>query len=322
MIPGGAGAQGLSTGGLAGTVKDTSGAVLPGVTVEATSPVLIEKVRSAVSDDRGEYKIVSLPQGTYVITFTLTGFSVIKREGIQLTSGFTAEVNAELRVGGLEETITVSGASPVVDVQNVVQQRVISRDVLDALPINKEFNGFAAITVGASIAATNQDVGGNQDPILGFISIHGTRPRDGRQLIDGLNFNGEGAGRGYYFNGASAQEVVMQTGAPPPEYELGSAQANLIPKDGGNIFSGSLFFNFTTAALVADNLTSELRSLGLTTANPTKWLYDVNGALVGPADQEQALVLSRRSVLGVQEQRARKLLQFDAGNVGLHAHFQ
>jgi hypothetical protein len=215
MIPGGAGAQGLSTGGLAGTVKDTSGAVLPGVTVEATSPVLIEKVRSAVSDDRGEYKIVSLPPGTYVITFTLTGFSVMKREGIQLTSGFTAEVNAELRVGGLEETITVSGASPVVDVQNVVQQRVISRDVLDALPINKEFNGFAAITVGASIAATNQDVGGNQDPILGFISIHGTRPRDGRQLIDGLNFNGEGAGRGYYFNGASAQEVVMQTGAPP-----------------------------------------------------------------------------------------------------------
>src|ERR1700738_3752182 len=94
-----------TTGSIAGTGKDTSGAVLPGVTVEAASPALIEKVRTVVADSQGEYKIIDLRPGTYTVTFTLAGFSVVRREGIELTSGFTAAVNAELRVGSLEETI-------------------------------------------------------------------------------------------------------------------------------------------------------------------------------------------------------------------------
>jgi hypothetical protein len=130
-------AQGTS--GISGVVKDTTGAVLPGVTVEAASPVLIEKVRSAVTDDQGVYRIVNLVPGTYTVTFSLTGFSTVKREGIALTSNFTATVDAELRVGSIEETVTVSGQSPIIDVENVVRQRVISRELLDALPTNREF---------------------------------------------------------------------------------------------------------------------------------------------------------------------------------------
>ena len=123
-------AQSNST--IAGVVKDSSGAVLPGVTVEASSPALIEKVRTVVTDGAGQYKIVNLVPGVYTVTFTLTGFNTVKREGIELTSSFTATVNADMRVGSLEETITVSGESPTVDVQNVTQQQVMTRDVINA----------------------------------------------------------------------------------------------------------------------------------------------------------------------------------------------
>jgi len=119
---------------IAGVVRDTSGAVLPGVTVEAASPVLIEKVRTVVTDAEGRYDIVGLRPGSYVLTFSFTGFSTVRREAIELTAGFTAAVNAELRVGALEETVTVSGASPLVDIQNVQQQKVVSNELLAALP--------------------------------------------------------------------------------------------------------------------------------------------------------------------------------------------
>src|ERR1044072_792253 len=113
---------------ITGTVKDTSGAVLPGVTVEASSPALIERVRSVVSDATGQYRIVDLRPGTYSVTFSLTGFSTVKREGIELTGNFVATVNADLKVGALEETITVTGETPVVDVQSVKVQQTVSKE--------------------------------------------------------------------------------------------------------------------------------------------------------------------------------------------------
>src|SRR5712672_2265428 len=135
VLPGNAAAQ--DNGSIAGVARDTTGAVLPGVTVEASSPALIEKVRVVVTDDQGNYKIVDLRPGTYSVTFTLPGFSTFKREGIELSTGFTAAINAEMKVGGLEESVTVTGASPVVDVQNVRTQNVLSRNVIDSLPNNK-----------------------------------------------------------------------------------------------------------------------------------------------------------------------------------------
>jgi hypothetical protein len=112
-------AQTLGTGAIAGTVRDASGAVLPGTTAEASSPALIEKVRTVVTDAQGLYRIVDLRPGTYVVTFSLPGFGTVRREGVELTAGFTASINAELNVGGIEETITVTGDSPLVDVQNL-----------------------------------------------------------------------------------------------------------------------------------------------------------------------------------------------------------
>src|SRR5205814_3240853 len=105
----------------AGLVKDTTGAVLPGVTVEASSPALIEQSRSVVTDEHGQYKIVDLRPGTYTVTFSLPGFNMVKRDGIELPANFTAPVNADMRVGALEETVNVTAESPVVDVQNAVQ---------------------------------------------------------------------------------------------------------------------------------------------------------------------------------------------------------
>jgi carboxypeptidase family protein len=115
---------------IVGLVKDASGAVLPGVTVEAASPVLSEKVRSVVTDGTGHYRIESLRPGTYTVTFTLPGFSTVKREGIELAGTFVATVNTDLRVGSIAETITVSGETPVVDVQSTTRQRVMDREIL------------------------------------------------------------------------------------------------------------------------------------------------------------------------------------------------
>src|SRR3989441_3717190 len=156
---------------IAGVVKDTTGAVLPGVTVEASSPALIERTRSVVSDPQGQYKIVDLRPGTYTVTFSIAGFSTVKREGIELSAAFTATVNAELRVGALEETITVAGQSPMVDTQNVVQQKVIRRDFLESLPNSR--SNYAALTPGAS---RSNDVGGSSGNDAGAtFTIHGGR---------------------------------------------------------------------------------------------------------------------------------------------------
>ena len=152
-------ASAQSSSSIAGVVKDTIGAVLPGVTVEASSPALIEKVRTAVTDGAGQYKIVDLVPGIYTVTFTLTGFNTVKREGIELTAAFTANVNADLRVGSLEETITVTGEAPTVDVQNVTQQSVMTRDVLNAIPAGMKSTGQIGVLI-PGVTSTSQDVGG------------------------------------------------------------------------------------------------------------------------------------------------------------------
>ncbi|MGH7554400.1 MAG: carboxypeptidase-like regulatory domain-containing protein, partial [Longimicrobiales bacterium] len=129
---------------LAGTVRDTSGAVLPGATVEAASPALIEKTRVAVADGGGQYQIPNLPPGTYAITFSLQGFSTLVREGVELTGGGVTTINGELRVGTLAETITVTGETPVVDLQSSRQQTVMSGDVVRALPASRGYGNYLA----------------------------------------------------------------------------------------------------------------------------------------------------------------------------------
>lgn len=136
LVPAVANAQATS-GAIAGVVRDATGGVLPGVSVEASSTALIEKIRNVVTDEQGQYRILDLRPGIYTVEFRLAGFTSVRREGLELTTGFTANVNVEMRVGALDEAITVTGASPVVDVQSIRQQSLLSREVLDTVPTGK-----------------------------------------------------------------------------------------------------------------------------------------------------------------------------------------
>src|SRR5712672_1126169 len=180
LLPASAFAQAAITG----VVKDASNAVLPGVTVEAASPVLIEKVRSVVSDDTGQYRIVDLRPGTYSVTFTLPGFSTVKREGIELSGTFVATVNGELKVGALEETITVTGETPIVDVQSAKVQQTVSNDVLRAIPSSRSAGGIQALIPGLSSGGDSGGVTGGGGTAA---TIHGGRGSDSRTYNDGLN---------------------------------------------------------------------------------------------------------------------------------------
>src|SRR5439155_6547333 len=146
---------------IAGVAKDSSGLVLPGVTVEVASPVLIEKVRSTVTDGAGAYRITELRPGTYSVTFTLTGFNTFKRDGIELSGNFTASVDAELRVGTVAETITVSGESPIVDVQTTKQQHVLDKDLIRDIPSSRQYYSVAVLIPGVVVTGQTVDAGGS-----------------------------------------------------------------------------------------------------------------------------------------------------------------
>jgi hypothetical protein len=227
MIPATAFAQASITG----VVKDASGAVLPGVTVEASSPVLIEKVRTAVTDGTGQYRIVDLRAGTYGVTFTLTGFSTVKREGIELTGSFTATVNAELKVGTLTETITVTGETPIVDVQSARRQATVAGDVIASIPSSRAYGAIfsliPAVTIGTGNALDVQVM-----PGLAVFGGSGGRGNEGRVQLDGLNTGAPlsgGGTSGYVPDLGTAQEVSFTTSGGLGEAEVGGPVMNIVP---------------------------------------------------------------------------------------------
>src|SRR2546428_1028045 len=235
--------------GIAGAVRDTSGGVIPGVTVEASSPVLIEKVRTAVTDSQGLYSIVDLRPGVYTVTFTLPGFTTVRREGIELTGSFTATVNADMRVGGLEETVTVSGQAPLVDVQSVKQQRVLSDEVVAAIPSGRTIQTLAVLVPGVSNASPyGHDVGGTA--LLGqqqYVA-HGSDFNEYRVQVDGFILgNAYQSFTGFIPNLGSSQEVTIQMGSAQADQWSGGVLMNVVPKDGGNTYAGSFFINGATS---------------------------------------------------------------------------
>lgn len=290
LLPALAWTQTGTSGSITGVVRDTSGAVLPGVTVEAASPALIERVRTAVSDGGGVYRIVDLRPGTYSVTFALPGFNTLRREGIELTTGFTATVNAELPLGGLAELITISGAAPVVDTQNVIQRKLYSRDVLDTLPIGKDVGVYATLIPAAVVPSAFQDVGGNRSENQQGFTIHGSRGNDFQQHRDGMFF-GQMLAAGNLTKSANAsaiQEVTVQTGGGgTAEYESGGAVINMVLKDGGNAFHGTFQGSVGHANLQSDNVDDTLRGRGLTQGYTIKALYDFSVGVGGPIKQDK-----------------------------------
>jgi hypothetical protein len=285
LVPVAAGAQDATSGSIAGVVRDSGGAVLPGVTVEAASPVLIEKVRTSTTDGEGRYRIIDLRPGVYTVTFTLAGFRTFRREGIELSTGFAATVNGALSVGAFEETITVSGAAPVVDVSNVSQQTVITREVQQALPLGKNAGIYVALIPGAmpGNGAVGIDVGGTRGENQQNFIIHGSGGFV--QLRDGM-FYGLPLGAYNYLssvNPATTSETTVQTvGGLSAEAQGAGIQVNYVPRDGGNTFTGSFAGDMGHRRLQANNIDAALRARGATQPGAIRKLYDVGGGLGGP----------------------------------------
>ncbi|MQA28737.1 MAG: TonB-dependent receptor [Luteitalea sp.] len=267
--------------GIAGVARDPSGAVLPGVTVEAASPVLIEKVRTAITDGEGRYNIIDLRPGVYTVTFSLPGFSTVRREGVELSAGFTATVNGDLRVGSLEETITVSGAAPLVDTQNVRKQIVANRELLDALPTStKHVNTLVTLTPGFTGVT---DVGGRYAAEPG--SYHGKRGI--KVYFDGMGVENSDGNSSYQINAAVVEEMVLQTSGVSAEINADGPVMNVVPKEGGNIFRFIANGLYTDHHLESDNLTDELRARGLVNPNTTVKIFDEAASLGGAIKKDK-----------------------------------
>src|ERR1700674_4484864 len=204
-----------------GTATDNTGGVLPGVTVEVASPVLIEKVRTAVTDGQGRYTITQLRPGTYTLTFTLTGFGTVKRDGVVLAADFTATINAQLSVGTLAETVTVSGQTPLVDVQSASRTVVIGRDLLDALPTPRNTQSFGYLAPGLRLS--KPDVGGAQQMEQVNMRVHGASELHTTMQIDGMLISpafSDGAIQNY-LNQAQFQETSYTTSSQGAEVSSG-----------------------------------------------------------------------------------------------------
>jgi len=287
-LPSAAGAQVLGT--VAGNVKDASGAVLPGVTVEVASPALIEKVRTAVSDGNGQYRVVNLPPGLYSVTFSLPGFSTVKRDALEVSVNFTSTVDAEMKVGSVEETITVTGESPIVDIQSAATTRMVTAETFKELPSGGSWIQMAALV--PAIRASNTDVGGVLGDQTGAeVGAHGSRNGDGVSMIDGLRI-----GNMYISSNLTNMslspllfdQVDIQLSGQAGETGTNGVIMNAIPKAGGNRFSGSALVNGSGPGLQGDNITDDLRARGVTgAASKLKTLYDINGAVGGPIKRDK-----------------------------------
>jgi hypothetical protein len=272
---------------LTGVVKDTSGAVLPGVTVEASSPVLIEKTRSVITDASGGYRIVDLRPGTYTLSFALEGFSTVKREGLELPSNFVMTVNSELKVGSLEETLTVTGASPTVDVQTSTKSQVLNREALDAIPTGRTIQGMGQLITGVSLNIP--DVGGSRAMQQTYMSTHGLGASQTTVQVDGLMVNGldgDGAVQNY-FNSSMSQEMVYTTSGAGTDVSGGGVRLNMIPRDGGNKVNGAIFFGYQDQNFQSDNLTADLKARGLRTPDGIAKLWNLEGGAGGPIKKDK-----------------------------------
>jgi carboxypeptidase family protein len=280
-------ADALAQSAISGLVNDQSGAVLPGVTIEATSAALIEQARTAVTDSQGRYTIVDLRPGAYKVTFTLPGFSTVIQDGINLPSNFTATVNATLAVGALNETVTVSGQSPIVDLQSARRTSSLNREQIDTLPTARTYASLGALVVGVKVS--EQNVGGARGALQQRLTVHGSLSKDTTVAVDGMKMNtmaGDGDSMPDH-NDAMTQEVTVQVSALGAEVSSGGVHMNLVPRDGGNVFSGALYAGYTDGSFQSNNLTPELLSRGLRVPDSTELVYDINPFLGGPLRRDR-----------------------------------
>ena len=272
---------------LAGIARDASGAVLPGVTVEASSPALIEKVRTAVTDGTGQYRIENLTPGVYTVSFALAGFTTVRREGVEVSGAQIITINADLRVGGLQETITVTGETPVVDVHTSTRaQKVIDNEVVSVLPASRGYGNILATVPG--IQATGLNSGAN--PVMNFFTARGGRGNEGTIQIDGMNvgsaFNGGGVA-GFGYDTANATEIQVTIAGGLGETDRGGPAFNMIPRTGGNDFHGTYFLSYAGEWAQSSNLDQQLKDFGITEVPGLIKNWDTNFAMGGPIKRDR-----------------------------------
>src|SRR4029077_19451441 len=273
-------AAALAQVSLAGVVKDASGAVLPGVTVEAASSALIEKARTAITDGTGQYQIVDLRPGAYTVTFTLAGFSAVKRDGVQLAGAGVVTINADMKVGNVTETINVTGETPVVEVRTKRREPVIANNVINDLHVARGYGGILAAIPSMQGAPASSSV----SAFVPFFTAHGGPANEGTVQLDGLNvgaaFNGGGVSGNAYHVG-NAQEMQLTISGNLGEAETGGPILNIVPKTGGNTFKGSIFGSGSGSSLQSNNIDAALQAQGITAASLIK-VWDYSGAVGGP----------------------------------------
>jgi hypothetical protein len=267
----------VQTGSILGAVTDSSGAVMPGVTITLSGDRLIGGPQNAVSDAAGAYRFDRLPPGTYTVKFELQGFKTIERADVVVNAAFVATINAKLEVGALTETITVTGASPTVDVRSTLQQTVMSQEVLEGVPTGRDPWSLAKLIPGVQVAT--YDVGGTQSMQQSSMSAHGSNTNDVSYNIDGATVNWPGGGGGatmIYYDQGMFEEVNYITSAAPAEMLAGGVNINMVTKAGGNVWRGNARYNFANDDLQSENWANTQVLNPTFLGNPTKKTYDFN----------------------------------------------
>ena len=282
---------------IAGAVTDNTGGVLPGVTVEVASPVLIGGSRVAVTGGEGRFNVVDLRPGIYTVTFSLPGFGTVVREGLDLPADFTATVNAQLSVGALEESVTVSGESPVVDVQSAARRQTLDREVLDSIPTSRTGQGMGAIIVGVRL--NRPDMAGTRSTENSRMYVHGSDDRDVSINVEGLSIDAQDDNgiQGYY-NVNMVQEIAYTTSAISAESAKGGVRMNMIAQEGGNVFSGDAYVGGSHPSWQSDNLDQKLLDRGLPSPDAISHISEFAVSEGGPIMQNKLwFFLSGRSVI-------------------------
>jgi hypothetical protein len=272
---------------IAGVVRDVSGGVLPGVVVEAESAALIERVKTGVTDGLGQYRIVDLRPGDYVVRFSLPGFQTLLREGIVLPAEFTATINAVLTLGAIEETVTVAGGVLLVDVQSAANVQRLDRAAMDEIPTGRSIQGLGQLVLGVNLNLP--DVGGSRASMQTYMSVRGFGASQTNVMVDGLPINGinlDGAVQ-TYVNDAMSQEITYQTSGATAERGSGGLGLNMIPREGGNRFSGDSTFAHRPGQWQGDNLTDRMVDSNVSVGNSTKYISDLTISQGGPVKRDK-----------------------------------
>jgi hypothetical protein len=280
-----AGAQ-ESAGSITGVVTDGSGGVLPGVTVVASSPALIVKSLTTKTDQNGAYRFVGLYPGEYSVSFMRDGFQTSKHDGIVLVNGFTASINEKMAVGATAQSVTVTSASPMIDVQSTVQNNEQLRSEIIAVPTFENYTAVGQLIPGNSVPAGSEDVGGSAFVASARMSIHGGNGNNTQVMLDGLDITnmsigGPGTGGALPPEG-EIESMNIQVGDEPSDVETNGSVTNIIPRTGGNEFHGGIYFNYANGAMQSSNLTPALQALGLSSTTTVQDIYSITPAIGGP----------------------------------------